>query len=59
LSRKAKAAMGWDFFHDECEGRPYRSFQDWYDEIEHLIRPSIVAVILLTALLLCLRFLCN
>jgi len=34
--------MKWNFFYDEGEGKPYESFQDWIDEIRHLIWPTII-----------------
>ncbi|MFH4965669.1 hypothetical protein V8G69_11770 [Gaetbulibacter sp. M235] len=34
------------FFYDEGDSKTYESIQDWHKEIEHLIVPSIVMVIL-------------
>ena len=44
--------MKWDFFYDEGLGKPYESMNDWYKEIKHLIIPTIVMVILGTAVYL-------
>ncbi|WP_157378343.1 hypothetical protein [Arenibacter latericius] len=48
--------MKWDFFYDEDDGKPYESIHDWYKEIKHLIIPTIVMVVLGTALFLYFRF---
>ncbi|WP_422355336.1 hypothetical protein [Roseivirga pacifica] len=49
--------MNWNFFSDGTdEGKPYESFDDWYQEIKHLIIPTIVMVILGVAIYIYFRF---
>ncbi len=43
--------MKLDFFHDKAEGKPYQSFEDWCQEIKHLILPLLIMIMLIVIIL--------
>lgn len=48
--------MKWDFFYDEGNDKSYESIGDWYEDIKHLILPTIIIVILGVAVLIYFSF---